>query len=82
MEKEVPHTASYDTSYTFAHTNATAIAATSSAALPDSVTRNARSGADRSRAHIVRVRQRGSDGFGWLVDTDHSLICHELSAST
>ena len=64
IEKEVLQNASYDTLCTFAHTNATAIPATSSTALPDSVTRNARSGADRSRAHTVRVRQRGSDGFG------------------
>ncbi|MGH3340630.1 MAG: hypothetical protein ACRDPL_17620 [Propionibacteriaceae bacterium] len=78
----MPQNASYDTSYTFAHTNATAIAATSSAALADSVTRNARSGADRSRAHTVRVRRAARTAFGWLVDTDHSLICHELSAST
>jgi hypothetical protein len=64
MEKVVLQNDSYDSSCTFAHNNAMAIPATSSTALPDSVTRNARSGAERSRAHTVRVRQRGSDGFG------------------
>jgi hypothetical protein len=64
MEKVALQNDSYDSSCTLAHTKATAIPATSSTALPDSVTRNARSGAERSRAQTVRVRQRGSDGFG------------------
>jgi hypothetical protein len=63
MEKVVLQNASYDSSCTFAHTKAIAIPATSNTALPDSVTRNARSGADRSRAHMVRLSQRGSDDF-------------------
>ncbi len=40
-----------------AQTSAAAIAVTSTPALPDSVCRNARSGAERLRAHNVRPRQ-------------------------
>ena len=47
-----------------AQIRAAAIAATSTPALPDSVCRNARSGADRFRAQIVLPRHAEAAGAG------------------
>ena len=59
---------SYDDASTFAHTSATTTAPTSTPALPDSVCRNDRSGADRPRCHSVMPRHGAED--------DESAIAH------
>ena len=58
MDRSVCQNRSYDPSATFAQIIATTIAVTSTAALPASVRRKARTGAARSRGHAVRSRQR------------------------
>ena len=59
---------------TFAQINAATIATSRMPALPDSVRKNARSGAARFRAHAVRPRHRGTDA------AESAMHAHEAEA--
>ena len=52
----------------FAHSSATTTAATSTPALPDSVCRNDRSGADRPRCHSVMPRHGAEEDESAIAD--------------
>jgi hypothetical protein len=65
----------------FAQINAAATAATRTPALPDSVCRNARSGAERPRAHNVRPRHTDALG-GESVISAHEAETTFAAAST
>ncbi len=72
MESSVCQKEWYDEESTFAQTSATTTAATSTPALPDSVCRNERSGAERPRCHKVMPRHDAEE--------DVSAIAHHAAS--